>query len=145
MSQYGGGINQGTTPGVIKTSRQEQTIDVTNSSTSFVTLLTDSFTTGPGSNRLKIWISYAVSNTAVGTNLAIFRITVDGTPQRGGASDTIGATAQQSGSIIVDVPVGPGPHTIVLQWRVSSGTAQIRAVTAPDLEHANMIIMETTV
>ena len=119
----------------------EQTVDTSTVSAVFVTLLTQAITTVAGTV-LDVTATLGFIN---GTNNAqtFFRITIDAVAQRGVAEHHSPASAQRSAAITVrKTGLAAGVHTVLVEWRVSSGTASIRPATQPDQEHASLRVIE---
>ena len=135
----------GTTPVTLSQVRgqtvfAEISADTSITSATFVDVLSASVTT-LGGTKLIVTASFAISNTGANTTHH-FRIVVDGVAKRGAGiryTNTPGATG---GIAIVVVGVAAGAHTVKLQARVDSGTLRIRPVTAPDDEHASLVVQE---
>lgn len=118
----------------------EATVDTTETSSTFVDLLTTTITTGASD----ILINASVSSSNASNNkVHDFRILIDAVVQRGFSSSHGSASLNGQGSgIVLRRSVTAATHTIKLQWQVSSGTAQIRPVAAPDSEHASLYVEE---
>ena len=86
----------------------------------------------------------ALASVSNATNNAVvfFRVVADGVVYRGGSTKSNGGggvTALAVTLKIFNVPAGA--HTIILQWRVNSGTGQVRPLTIED-ESASMLVEE---
>lgn len=120
-------------------------VDTNNANATWVSpggdLLTSNITTTAGT-RLIITATAAFSFTT-NNRIGYFRVLIDGTPGRGFAA-SCGSSGTQSSVSRTKVVTGlaAGAHTIVLQWRVSAGTAQIRPVSQPDAECVSLVIQE---
>ena len=119
-------------------------VNTTTTSTTFVNLISIVVSTSGGS--LNVFGSISSSNTGNGAE-NFFRITVDGTSI--GASSSKGDLGTASGTIVAGNNIitntgvlSAGSHTVVLQWRVSGGTGQIRPVAAVDQEYASLMLQE---
>jgi hypothetical protein len=121
----------------------EQTTDTTTASTTFVTLLTANITNTVNSNLL-IQATVSSANDTINTT-NYFRITVDGTPIRGFSERYSTAGTTKSASLVSKQSITAGAHTVLLQWRVSGGTASVAPVTSPDAQHASILLSEVTV
>ena len=122
----------------------EKAADATTTSTTFVTLLSQAITLA-GSTSLLIHFSAGVSNT---TNAAItsFRVTVDGVAKRGTSFKAPSASGAGGVAIILKVDgLSAGAHTVLVEWKVSGGTGQVRPVAAVDAEHASLLLEEVAV
>ena len=133
--------------GLIQTAFSEVTADVTTTSSVFVDVpgLTNTITTTAGSNLYAINTFSPSTSSLIGQTID-FRIVIDGVPIRASES-TVGllnVAAAQAGALKIRANLAPGVHTIKVQWRTSGGTARIRPVTAPNSEHASLIVMETS-
>ena len=127
-----------------QTRQVEVTVDTTTTSLTFVTLLTDSITiTAGGIIMVQVSIGTSNSNNNI-TNF--FRLVIDGVVRRGSAYTSSGSNNPGSVGLVYRVAgLAAGARTVTLEWRVASGTGQVRPVTVPDDEHATMIIQEATV
>lgn len=128
----------------VKSAFAEQTTDVA-AGAAFADLLTIAITTG--ANKLNIAFSAGIglSFTILGISSTVsFRILLDGVPLRGTATSASLTGLQGSAALRLQAPVTAGPHTITLQWRVVgvAAAADIRPVTAPDFEHASLLVEE---
>lgn len=118
----------------------EVAADTSITSATFVDVLTAAITT-LGGTKLLITCSFALSNSSANTTHH-FRITVDGVAKRGAGVRYTNTPGAAGGIAIVVASVAAGAHTIKLQARVDSGTLRIRPVTAPDDEHASLVVQE---
>jgi hypothetical protein len=90
-----------------------------------------------------VWFGTHCSNVQNNRQLD-FRLSVAGVVARaagtvnaGGAGNPVGATLIfQSGALTA------GSNTVLIEWRVSAGTGQIRPVAAVNSEYASLLIME---
>lgn len=114
--------------------------DATFTSATFVDVLTAAITT-LGSTKLVINSSFALSNSSTNTTHH-FRITVDGVAKRGCGVRYINAPGVAGAIALLVTGLAAGAHTVKLQARVDSGTLRIRPVTAPDDEHASLVVQE---
>lgn len=128
---------------IVQAGFTEVAADTSTSSNVFVDLLTLPITTA-GASRLMIHATFAATvSIALGT--AFFRITVDGAAVRGCGNQLVALLEPQSGALVVRTGLlAAGPHTVRLQWRVSSvvSVLQIRPVAAPDSEHGSLFVAE---
>jgi hypothetical protein len=121
---------------------QEITSDTTTTSTTFVDLLSQTFSITSGS---KVLVQFTVGcSNAQNNRTQYYRLTVDGTAYRAVGVATYGAgNTPSSGALSMLITgLSAGSHDFKIQWRVSSSTGQIRPVTAADQEHAHMILTE---
>lgn len=132
----------GATPGLVQTDFVELTVDDATTSTTFVTLLTSNITTG--ANKLIIQMSASVVKSGGGNPALNMRIKIDGTPLRGAGGQLV--TDPTSVSLMAETAVlTAGAHTVLLEWKVSTGTAEINPVTMPDSEHCSLYVQEVSV
>ena len=135
----GGG---GGTGSVIQTVFNEITVDTSTTSLTFVSLMSQAITITANSRLL---IRFDASYSAVTNNTdTSFRISVDGTPRRGTGGTARNTTpASDSSSITwVSGPLAAGSRTVLIEWLVSSSTANINVVTVPSSHHASLVIQE---
>jgi len=120
----------------------EISTDTTTSSTTFVDLLTATLTTVAGT-KLIVIATFAVSNSNSNAQQH-FRMTVDGIVKRGCGVRFVNNPSAAGSLALVVTGLSAGSHTIKLQWRAdaSGGTVQVRPVTAPDDEHASLVVQE---
>lgn len=131
----------GAQPGLVQTDFKEVTTDVSTNSATFVTLLTSNITTG--ANDLIIEVSASLNKSGGGVPSANLRILIDGVPIRGtGVELTVNAN---SVSLQVKKAMTAAAHTVTLEWKVDTGTAQIQPVSMPDSDHCSMFIQEVRV
>jgi len=122
----------------------EKTTDATTTSTTFVTLLSQAITMA-GSTNLLIHFSAGVSNTG-NNSQTYFRITVDGVVKRGVSVVSSSAGAVESAAMVLKVTgLSAAAHTVLVEWKVGGSTGQVRPVTAPDSEHASLLLEEVAV
>ena len=104
----------------------ELSSDFLGSSTAWTDLLSTSVVTLAGAS-VDCWSTIGFTGTAY------FRILVDGAVKRGVLSST-------STSLLVRASgLSNGSHTITLQYKITSGTLQIRPVSQPDSEHCSLL------
>lgn len=124
---------------IVKQSISAQlTIDESTSSVLFSTLLSVNVNTDVGF--LEILASLATSAQSFEGFAKIF---VDGVPiDDGGSGHLIGLATH---TIVKRMPIAAGPHTIDIRWRTGPfGTLHCRPFSAPDQEHATLLVRETT-
>lgn len=125
---------------LLQTIFAEISADTTTTSATFVDLISQSITTTGGN--LIIQFTTSASNTNIG-KLITFRITVDAVAKRGTQINPGAPNAAESAAINIKViGLSAGVHTIAIQWKRDANTARIAPVTAPDSEHASLIISE---
>lgn len=109
------------------------TTDVTiATSASYATLLTATIDTTLTSGNLDI--SFSASGQKITNNgSALFRILVDGVAARGMATTCAAVTSSWAMSLVDQVAVTKGPHTVLLQWRTD--TSSLRILAASTAEH----------
>jgi len=123
--------------------------DITTSSTTFVDLTGASITLTTGAHRCLIGL-VASACDATGDAIVYFDVDVDGTRISGGS---VGLTSHQQvtgGAYRVNVSftamttaqLSAGSHTFKIQWRVSGGTATLRAGSTGETK-AQMWVTET--
>jgi len=72
------------------------------------------------------------------------RLTIDGTVYRGGSTVSNGGGSATALAVSLKVAgLGAGAHTIALQWRVGSGTGQVRPSVSED-ENASLLVQEVS-
>ncbi len=117
--------------------------DTTTTSAAFVTLLSQAITIQAGSILL---IHFTVSNShSTNNQTGYFRIQVDGVTVRAAANRN--GTSGEPGScsiVLRRTGLAVGAHTVTVQWRTSGGTIRVRPITAPDQEHASLLLEEVT-
>lgn len=92
---------------------------------------------------LIIHFSFSVSNTNDAS--VDFRVLLDGVPQRAASEGFSGANRRVgSGAIVLRRSPGIGLHTIDVEWRTNTGTAQIRPIAGADEEHASLLLAEVS-
>ena len=132
-------------PGLIQTDFTDLAVDVTTTATSFVspsTLLTTTITKRLAASNLIVHFSVGASNSNNGRQM-FFRVVVDGVPQRAVGVDCPNLGFAQGAAIVTSVSgVAAGSRTILIEWYRSANTGQVRPVTAPDSEHASMLVEE---
>ena len=116
---------------------------MSTSSTTFIDLLTVPIVTTGGN--LEIWANASNSLTSP-SRTTFFRITLDGVALDGASTFTTFSDVARTAAIVRKVTgVLAGAHTVKVQWRVDSGTSQIRPVSQPDSESAGLLVNEVTV
>jgi hypothetical protein len=121
----------------------EQATNTTTGSAAFVTLLTQSITISAGSVLL-IEVSASISNTNPNINMDI-QLNIDAAAVRGAGLRPSAANQPNVASIVYrKTGLAAGAHTILLQWRTATNTAQCRPVATVN-EHASIMIQEVTV
>jgi len=111
----------------------------------FATLLSAPITLST-SAVLLVFVSFAASRS--NPALDLFQVKVDGVVQAGGGAAVHGhggGVSNSSGAIVLRIAgLAAGPHTIAVEWsQDAAGTVSIRPVTAPDAEHASLLLVET--
>lgn len=111
------------------------------SSLTFVPLLTKSYTTTAPTEFLQIIASSSVFNLLIDeVAVSNFRITVDGVEIAGYSMTTSAGSAgqppapvprPQTGAIVWVTPVGPGVHTITLDWHTDGATVFLQSSPVP--------------
>ena len=136
------------TSGVVQSLFTELT---TNASTTavdptFSTLLTQDITTEGGNLTINFTAAFGSFGT-ISTEIAEFRILLDGTLQRSCGVSARG-TVSRNTSIIFQVSAAQGLHTITIQWAKrsnASGTLFVRPVSFPNIEHASLLVQEVLI
>jgi hypothetical protein len=129
---------------VLQTVTSVISANTTTTSATFVTLLTVAITT-QASTKLDIKFAGAASSSNNSADQVFFRLTVDGVAQ-----SAVGITTNSSGANLAEsmaltwvvTGLAAGAHTVLIQWRRSANTAQIRPVAAPDAESATLTVQE---
>jgi hypothetical protein len=129
-------------PALKQTVFVEQAVDTTRNTSSFGTLLTTNITTG--ANAIKVSFSAGVSGTTANRH-AQFRLLIDGVVQRGTGAWCVSANNSMSASLIFKKTVTAALHTVTVEWAAASGVVSIRPVTAPNTEHASLLVEEVSV
>jgi hypothetical protein len=121
-----------------------QAVDVSTNSTVFIDLLTLAINTTGGD--LEIWFD-ATNSLTSGNRQTFYKLLVDGVAQDGTSTfTTFSAPVSRTGAIVRKVTgLAAGAHTVKVQWKVDSGTTQIRPVTAPNSESAGLLVNEVSV
>jgi hypothetical protein len=105
-------------------------------------LLSINLTTAAGAALIVIFM--ACASNATNNAQAFFRVAVDGKILRGSSIKANGGSAASGTIVSLKVSgVSVGPHSVVVQWRVGSGTGQVRPVTAED-ENASLLVQEVS-
>ena len=147
LSNDGAGVTSWSTTGFnkfLQSQFTQITVDTTTGSVTFVPFLSQSITISSTTNFLIVHFSAGASNLTNNNNV-IFRLTIDGAAIRGAAITSSPATAPQSSSIVYRTTgLSVGAHTVAIQWRVNSSTGRVRPVTAPDTEHASLLVEEVS-
>jgi len=121
-------------------------VNTTTTSAVFVTLLSRPITVLVTGSDVDIIATFAVSHTSAADQTTFFRITFDGVPVRGAGLFSTDVGETNSGAIIAHMTgVAAGVHTVLLEWRTTAATAQIRPVAAPDAESAALFVDEVAV
>ncbi len=128
---------------VLQTVFAEISTDITTTSATFVTLISQSVTTTGGN--LIIHFTASPSNTNANTNVT-FRVSVDSVSKRATQTRILSANIASSATIVTKVTgLSAAAHTVLIEWKVSANTGQIRPVAAVDIEHASLLITEVIV
>lgn len=128
--------------GSIQTVFNQITVDTSTTSTTFVTLMSQAITVAANS---RIMVQFDVSYTASTNNTdTSFRMSLDGTPQRGTGGTSRNTTPASDSCALtwVSGALTAGPHTVLIEWLVSSSTALINVVTVPGSHHASLVLQE---
>ena len=134
----------GLAPTLIQTTFVEQVADKSTGSAAFVTLLTQAITIQAGS-KLIVLTTMSASDTAGGGEQVDFQITIDGVAARGAGIHTRQANHAQGAAITIEkLGLAAGAHTVLLRWRTTGPTANIRP-TSTLVEHASLVLQEVTV
>jgi len=91
-------------------------------------------------------IVQSLGSASNGTNNAVvfFRVVVDGIVRRGGSTKSNGGSGVTAMAVSLKLTgLTAGAHVVVVQWRVSSGTGQVRPITRED-ESASLLVEEVT-
>jgi hypothetical protein len=128
--------------GMVQSKFVEVAADVSTTSTTWVDLLSTTITTLAGFLLLTTTVSPNTSSTSAGFYI---RLLLDGVAVRGASGYAGSATFNETVSIVSKEAVTAGLHTVKVQWRVSTGTLRCRPVTAPDQDHASLLIQEVNV
>jgi hypothetical protein len=128
----------GTNGRIIQHTFNEISADTTTTSTTFTNLLTRTITTG--ANKIDIHFSCSASESTNNAQI-YFQLLIDGSPVRGTGNHYTPANATRANSLVYSTTVTAASHTFTIQWRVTSGTGQIRPVTTIN-EHASLLIHE---
>jgi len=131
----------------VQTAEVELSVDASSGQPTFQDLL--SLTLALTGGNLLVWASFAASLAGLSVLPAEidFRLTVDGTPQRGVGMFEEAGDEPETGSLLARITgLAAGSHVIALQWRVTNAqTAQCRPFTQPGRESATLVAMETLV
>lgn len=96
-----------------------------------------------GGNLIIMFFACASNNNS--NKVTYFRVLGDGKRLRGGSTNTNGGTNPTTTSVSLKVDgLAPGPHSIVVQWRVSGGEGYLRPAIAED-ENGSLLVQEVTI
>lgn len=129
---------------LIQTTYDEIAVDTTTTSTTYVTLLSRNVTVTAGTKLLIRFSACSSLNTATDQTI-FFRLTVDGVVRV-----TAGRFSTDNNAIIgtsinyVATGLAAGSRTVLLEWRTTGNTAQIRSATIEG-ESASLLVEEVTV
>lgn len=126
-------------PNLVQTKFVEITSDTSTTSTTFVDLLSTTLTTQGGA--LLIHFDVSCSNSNTGKEID-FQVLLDGTVKKAGGVRYNGTPAGDLSLSYKTAILTAGSHTVKVQWKTESNTANIRPVTAPTGESASMTILE---
>jgi hypothetical protein len=116
------------------------TVDASTTSTTYVNLLSSTINTIGGD--LIVMFSANAANSNANRSM-YWQIVVDGVVVEQAGSFITTAGYSSGITMLVKVPgTGMKQRTVALQWCVSNNTGNIRPVTAPNDESAEMIIFE---
>lgn len=133
----------GLSPTLLQTLFVEQSTNITTTSATYTTLLTQAVTIQTG-GILLINVTASVSNTNANTNISM-QLTIDGVAVRGAATRCLSTNTPSSLALVYRRSgLSVGAHTVALQWLTSANTAQIRPATTTN-EHASLMIQQVTV
>ena len=146
MPLYNPAFGPGTGSNYLQSSFAIIAADSTTTSASFVAVgagLSVTITTVAGS-KLNIWFAASPSNTANNGTEIDFQILIDSVATIGcGTGTKSNGVPQTCGINFVKTGLSAGSHTITVQWRTASGTAQIRPVTTI-IESATLLVAEVS-
>jgi hypothetical protein len=115
---------------------------VTNVTATAQDILTIDVTTVAGS--ALIIQAQGCSSNATNNAVVLYRIIVDGVVWRGGSTKSNGGSGVTAFALSLKITgLAAGNHRIVIQWRVNSGTGQIRPITAED-ENGSLLVQEVS-
>lgn len=121
----------------------EITVDTTIASTTFATLLSRTITISAG-NVVLIHFSEANSSSS-GSAVTFFRLTIDAVVIRAAGTRSPAVGDPQGVSLVYRATgLAAGLHTVLIEWKNSSGTSRIRPVTVPDAEFAGLLVEEVS-
>lgn len=126
----------------------EITTDVDNTTLALATLLSRTVTVGAGGAFLEIHFDASGFMTPAIDNACEtrFAMAVDGNPVKGAAycfeplATGITDTGNNSAAITHYMFVAPGSHTVLVAWQGVTGDAHLHAASAPDRNHASLLI-----
>jgi hypothetical protein len=109
----------------------------------FVPLLSVPIVLSVGSSII-VHFAAGVSNSSSSTGIEMaFRIVVDATVFDGVGVENTGANKASSVALLEKISgLAAGAHTVTIEWQVPHGTGQIRPVTSPNDESANLVVYE---
>jgi hypothetical protein len=82
------------------------------------------------------------ASNATNNAVVFFRVVLDGVVHRGGSTKSNGGSGVTAFALsLKDYDLLAGDHVIQIQWRVNSGTGQVRPITAQD-ENASLLVQE---
>jgi hypothetical protein len=84
------------------------------------------------------------ASNATNNAVVFFRVIVDGIVRRGGSTKSNGGAGVTALSVSLKLTgLGTGDHVVGLQWRVSTGTGQVRPTTVED-ENTSLLVQEVS-
>lgn len=82
------------------------------------------------------------ASNATNNAVVFFRVVLDGVVHRGGSTKSNGGGGVTAFALsLKDYDLLAGDHVVQIQWRVNSGTGQVRPITAQD-ENASLLVQE---
>lgn len=134
-------LNPDLPPILRQTSAARVSVDVSTTSTTFVSLLSLSITVEAGFLLLLFTASVEQSND---NQTTYFDLQVNGTTVAGASHTHRNPTKAGCVAISHRMAIAAGTHTVSVGWRVSNNTSYIRPVTDPTGEHGHLLVQEVT-
>ena len=140
-----GPITSKVTANILQSGSVNLSADQTTTSASLGDITGSTFTiTTSISSKLKIYVSYSMSNTTAAGSINRIALLIDGSVVKNSTFSTPAIANQYgTGAIVHQASLSAGSHTVKLQWSTSAGTLQCRPVTsAINNEHVTLDYME---
>jgi len=134
-------LDAGQAGNFIQSAQSQITVDTATASTSFSNLLTLSMTFGSSGTSIAIVRFTGAGSTSSGTNTQ-FQLMIDGYAVSAANALSV-STSLAPVAIQYRTALAFGVHTFTVRWKLSgAGAAAINPVSAPNNEHATIIVEE---